>query len=82
MAELIEIECPECHATLWIDPEKKIVVQHKKTKKKNFSSFEDLLVKEKQKKDKTEERFLLAKDLEEAKKKKAEEIFNKSLKED
>ena len=82
MADIIEIECPDCHSNLWVDVEKKIVVQHKKTKKKSFASFEDLLVKEKTKKEKVDERFLMAKDLEEAKKKKAEEIFKKSFKEE
>ena len=81
MAELIEVECPVCHCTLWVDVEKKVVVQHEKTKKKTFTSFDDLLLKEKEKKEKTEERFLSAKDLEQAKKKKAEEIFKKSLEE-
>jgi hypothetical protein len=79
MAELIEIECPVCSGTLWVDVEKKVVVQHKKTKKKNLTSFDDLLLKEKEKKDKVEERFLSARDLEQAKKKKAQEIFEKSL---
>ena len=79
MADLIEIECPDCHSKLWVDAEQKIVVQHKKNKKKNFASFDDLLVKEKEKKEKAEERFLMAKDLEQAKKKKAEEIFKKSF---
>ncbi len=81
MANIIEIECPECHSNLWVDIEKKIVVQHKKTKKKSFASFDDLLVKEKEKKEKVDERFLIARDLEQAKKKKAEEIFKKSLEE-
>ena len=80
MAELIEVECPICHANLWVDVEKKVVVQHKKTKKKSHESFDNLLLKEKEKKDKVEERFLSAKDLEQAKKKKAEEIFKKSFK--
>lgn len=79
MANIIEIECPLCHSDLWVDVEKKVVVQHKKTKKKNFASFDDLLVKEKEKKEKADERFLMARDLEQAKKKKAEEIFKKSL---
>jgi hypothetical protein len=79
MANIIEIECPACHSDLWVDVEKKVVVQHKKTKKKNFASFDDLLVKEKEKKEKVDERFLMARDLEQAKKKKAEEIFKKSL---
>lgn len=76
---IIEIECPGCHGTIWVDVEKRVAVKHEKTKKKNFVSFDDLLVKEKQKKETTEERFLMAKDLEQAKKKKAEEIFIKSL---
>ena len=82
MANIIEIECPGCHSNLWVDVEKKVVVQHKKTKKKSFSSFDDLLLKEKVKMEKVDERFLLAKDLEQAKKKKAEEIFAKSIKEE
>jgi hypothetical protein len=80
MANIIEIECPECHSSLWVDLEKKAVVQHKKSKKKTFASFDDLLIKEKEKKEKADERFLMARDLEQAKKKKAEEIFEKSLK--
>lgn len=80
MANIIEIECPVCHSSLWVDVEKKVVVQHKKTKKKSFSSFDDLLLKEKEKKEKVDERFLMAKDLEQAKKKKAQEIFEKSFK--
>ena len=81
MANMIEIECPECHSSLWVDVEKKVVVQHNKTKKKNLASFDDLLVKEKEKKEKVDERFLMARDLEQARKKKAEEIFKKSLQE-
>jgi hypothetical protein len=56
-----------------------VIVQHKKIRKTNTASFDDLLLKEKEKKEKVEERFLMAKDLEQAKKKKAEEIFKKSL---
>lgn len=81
MGNLIELECPCCHANLWIDPEKKEVVEHKKTKKKNFASFDDLVNKEKEKRAKVDERFIQAKDLGEAKKKKAEELFKKSFKE-
>lgn len=79
MAEIIEIECPECHGTLWVDLDSKTVVQHKRAQKKNFTSFDELLVKEKQKKEKVEERFNQAKELGEAKKKKAEEFFKKSF---
>jgi hypothetical protein len=80
MANIIEIECPDCHSSLWIDPERKVVIQHKKTKKKTFESFDSLLLKEKEKKEKADEKFLLAKELEKEKKKKAEAIFKKSIK--
>ena len=82
MTNIIEIECPCCHASLWIDKDKKVVVQHKKSKKKVHSSFEDLLSKEKEKKEKVDERFNMAEDLRAAKKKKAEDIFSKSFKDD
>ena len=79
MSKIIEIECPHCHSNLWVDSEKKTVIQHEKTKKKNFESFDSLLKKEKEKKEKADERFILAKELEKEKKKKAEAIFKKSL---
>ena len=79
MSKIIEIECPHCHSNLWVDSEKKIVIQHEKTKKKNFESFDSLLKREKEKKEKADERFILAKELEKEKRKKAEDIFKKSL---
>ncbi len=81
MAKLIEVECPLCHGNLWIDIEKKQVVEHKKSKKKNHSSLDELLLQEKSKKEKADERFLSARELAEAKKKKAQELFEKSFKE-
>ena len=80
MANIIEIECPNCHSNLWINVDKKVTIQHKKTSKKNAESFDTLLMKEKEKKEKVDERFLMAKELEEEKKKKAEDIFKKSIK--
>jgi len=78
---LIEIQCPICHASLWVDTEKKTVVQHKRSEKKVHSSFEELLTKEKQKKEAVDERFSQAKSLEQAKKKKAAEFFEQTIKE-
>ena len=78
---MIEIECPICHANLWVDTDKKNVVQHKRSEKKNLSSFEELLNKEKQKKAAVDERFSQAKSLEQAKKKKAAEFFEHTIKE-
>ena len=81
MATIIELHCPACHASLWVDVETKQVVQHRRSEKKVHSSFEDLLSKEKQKKEAVEERFSQAKSLEQAKKKKAAEFFEQNLKE-
>ena len=78
---MIEIECPICHANLWVDTDKKNVVQHKRSEKKNLSSFEELLNKEKQKKEAVDERFSQAQSLEQAKKKKAAEFFEQTIKE-
>ena len=80
MENIIEVTCPKCNSSLWIDVDKKEVVQHKRGKKQ-LSSFEDLLAKEKKKKESTEETFSSARKLEKAKKKKAEEFFNNSFKE-
>ena len=79
MGNIIEIECPECHSKLWIDVDKKAVIQHEKSKKKNFKSFDSLLQKEKDKKEKVDERFQMASELEKKKKEKAQELFEKSL---
>jgi len=78
---MIEIECPVCHASLWVDADKKNVVQHKRSEKKQLSSFEELLNKEKQKKEAVDERFSQARSLEQAKKKKAAEFFEQTIKE-
>jgi Zn-finger nucleic acid-binding protein len=78
---MIEIECPICHANLWVDTDKKNVVQHKRSEKKTLSSFEELLNKEKQKKAAVDERFSQAQSLEQAKKKKAAEFFEQTIKE-
>jgi uncharacterized protein YbaR (Trm112 family) len=78
---MIEIKCPVCHASLWVDAEKKNVVQHKRSEKKQLSSFEELLSKEKQKKEAVDERFSQAQSLEQAKKKKAAEFFEQTIKE-
>ena len=81
MEKLIEIQCPICHANMWVDAEKKQVVQHKRSERKTQSSFEELLDKEKQKKEAVDERFSQAKSLEQAKKKKATEFFEQTIKE-
>jgi len=77
---IIEIECPHCHAALWIDTVSREVVQHKKSQKKTFSTLEEMLTQEKEKKEKADERFIQARHLEQSKKKKAEDLFKEALK--
>ena len=50
-------------------------------RRRAHSSFEELLDKEKQKKEAVDERFSQAKSLEQAKKKKATEFFEQTIKE-
>ncbi|HNX97284.1 MAG TPA: hypothetical protein PKK12_06350 [Candidatus Aminicenantes bacterium] len=80
MSELFQVECPCCHAMLWVDPSTRTVAQHKRSEKKVHSSLEELLEKESAKREKTDERFLQAKKLDEAKKQQAEQLFHQSLK--
>ena len=60
MSNIIKIECPSCHEELWIDTDTQKIIQHKKSDKKNFSSFEDLILGEKKKKEQADEKFDLA----------------------
>ena len=80
MSNIIKVECPSCHEELWIDTETQKVIQHKKSEKKNFASFEDLILGEKKKKEQADEKFELARKLKDEKKKKAEAFFKKSFK--
>jgi hypothetical protein len=82
MDDMIKVSCPMCGGELWIDPASHTVIQHKKSEKRVLSSFEELLENESRKKQKTDERFLQAKKLEETKKKKAAEIFEQSMKDE
>jgi len=82
MAKLIEVDCPLCRSKLWIDMETQQVVQHKKVDRRDPADFADLLVKEKEKKEKADLRFTQARELEKAKKEKAARIFEAQLKKD
>ena len=80
MSKVVQIECPDCHASIWVDLETQTIVQHKKQKKKKTASFDSLLLKEKEKKEKAEVRFKAASELEKEKKRRAQDLFEKSIK--
>ncbi len=82
MSKIIEIFCSNCGSKLWIDSESGEILKAEKSTKKTSPSLEDLLKKEQEKKEKADERLKQMHSLLETKKKKAAEIFEKSLKND
>ena len=77
--ELFQILCPCCGGLLWIDPLTKQVVQSEKGKKRKEGSLEELLLKEKKKREEMERRFQVTAELEKKKRKKAQEKFENVL---
>ena len=75
---VFEVECPCCHARIWIDPKTEAVIKTEKGKAKR-SSLDDLLLKEKKKKEETDRRFTATAELAEERKQKAREMFEKAL---
>ena len=80
MEELNKVKCPVCHHILWIN-QNNDVIKHEKSRVKKDISLDKLIIKEKEKKEKFDETFLSAKQLERRKKKEAEEIFKNAFKE-
>lgn len=76
--EVFQLTCPCCHSSLWIDPVAQRVMQFKK-KTRPKGSLEDLLLKERKKKQEFERKFEATAELEKRKRKKAEEEFEKAL---
>lgn len=77
-AEVFQLSCPCCHSLLWVDPVTGKVMQFEK-KVKPKGSLEDLLFKEKKKKQEFERKFEATAELEKKKRKKAQERFEKAL---
>jgi len=75
---VFEVECPCCHAQLWVDPRTEAVIKSEKGKAKR-SSLEDLLLKEKKKKEETDRRFSATAEMAKERQQKAREMFEKAL---
>ncbi len=75
---VFQIKCPCCHSQLWIDPLACAVIKSEKGKKEK-ESLEVLLQKEKMKKMEFERRFKATSEMQEERRKKAQEIFKKAL---
>lgn len=76
--EVFAINCPICRAVLWIDPITQEVIKSEKGKRKK-ESLEELLVKEKKRKDKFGRKFEATAELEKEKMEKVKEKFEKAL---
>jgi len=76
--KVIEVACPCCRAVLWVEASTGSVVKSEKAAKKK-ESFDELLLKEKKKKEGFETKFEATADLEKQKLAKAKEKFEKAL---
>ncbi len=76
---VFEIVCPCCQSILWVDGINREVVQTEKRAAKKKGSLDDLLQKEKKRKDEFERKFEATAELERQKKERAKEVFEKAL---
>jgi len=68
------VECPCCGAALWIDYVSREVIKSEKAKKKK-GSLDELLLKEKKRRDEFSRKFEATAEMEEEKRKKAQKKF-------
>ncbi len=73
-----EVTCPCCQATLWVDPLARSVIKSEKAARKK-ESLDDLLLKEKKKKEGFESKFEATAEIEKQKRQKAKEKFEKAF---
>ena len=72
------IQCPGCQKVLWIDPVIQQVIRSEKGKHKK-GSLDDLLKREKKKREGFERKFEATSEMQKERKVKAREIFEKAL---
>jgi hypothetical protein len=75
---VFKVECPNCRCALWIDPITQEVIKAEKSKKEK-GSLDELLLKEKKKKEEFERKFEATSELQKEKQRKAREIFERAL---
>lgn len=78
-AGVFEIVCPCCHSVLWVDGVSREIVKTERHAAKKKGSLDDLLQKEKKRRDEFERKFEATAELERQKKEKAKEAFEKAL---
>ena len=77
-SSVFQVDCPNCSAQLWIDPKSEAVIESEKGKVKR-SSLDELLLKEKKKKEEADRRFTATAELAKERQQKARERFEKAL---
>jgi hypothetical protein len=76
---VFEVVCPCCHSVLWVDAVSREVVKTEKHAARKKGSLDELLEKEKKRRDEFERKFEATAELERQKKEKAKEAFEKAL---
>jgi hypothetical protein len=76
--KVFHIQCPGCQKVLWIDPVTQQVIRSEKGKSKK-GSLDDLLLREKKKREGFERKFEATSEMQKERKEKAREIFEKAL---
>ncbi len=78
-AGVFEVVCPCCHSILWLDGVTQEVVKSEKHAARKTGTLDELLEKEKKRKDEFERKFEATVELERQKKEKAKAAFEKAL---
>ena len=78
-AGVFELVCPCCQSILWVDGVNREVVKTERHAAKKKGSLDELLEKEKKRRDEFERKFEATAELERQKKEKAEAAFQKAL---
>jgi len=78
-AGVFEVVCPCCQSVLWVDGVSREIVKTERHAAKKKGSLDELLEKEKKRRDEFERKFEATAELERQKKDKAKEAFERAL---
>jgi hypothetical protein len=76
--QVFAVQCPCCHAQIWIDASTREVIKSEKAARKK-SSLDDLLIKEEKKRKEADQKFISTAELERKKKQEARDKFARAI---
>jgi hypothetical protein len=76
--EVFQLHCPRCYSLLWIDPVAQEVIRSEKPKRKK-GTLDELLLKEKKKREGVDRKFQATAELEKERWKKIQEKYKKAF---